>query len=85
MAWESAAAMPTTLSREIEAYQALLPEIKSKHGAVWALVADARLVQVFEEFDQAAKYADDQFPNDQVLIRHTSEHRGIAPFIVSKR
>ncbi len=76
--------MATPLTQEIEAYKALLPEIQSKHGSVWALVAHAKLVKVFDEFDQAAKYADDQFPNDQVLIRHTSEHRGIAPFIVSK-
>ena len=77
--------MATTLSQEIEAYNVLLPDIKSKHGEVWALVAHQRLVEVFKEFDQAAKFAEDRFPNDQVLIRHTAEHRGIAPFIVSRR
>lgn len=76
--------MSTALAQEIEAYRTLLPEIKSKHGDVWALVAHARLVRVFDEFEQASKYADAQFPNEQVLIRHTSEHRGIAPFIVSR-
>ena len=77
--------MTTTLSQEIEAYKSLLPDIKNEHGACWAVVSDAKLVEVFEEFEQASRYADERFPNSQVLIRHTSKHRGIAPFIVSKR
>lgn len=72
----------TTLSQEIEAYKTLLPEIKRRHGDVWALVSGARLVEVFEEYEQASRFADDQFPDRDVLIRHTSEHRGVAPFIV---
>jgi hypothetical protein len=76
--------MASALSKEIEAYKALLPEIKSKHGDVWALVAHQQLVEVFEDFDQAAKFAEDRFPHDQVLIRHTGERRGMAPFIVAR-
>lgn len=77
--------MPSALEQQREAYLRLRPQIIADKGEGWALVAREALVEVFADFDVAASYADEHFPNEAVLIRHTSEHRGIAPFIVSVR
>ncbi len=77
--------MPTELERQREAYFRLRPQIVAERKEGWALVAREALVEVFEEFDAASSYADKHYPSEEVLIRHTAEHRGIAPFIVSKR
>lgn len=77
--------MPNALDRQKAAYFQLRPQIVADKREGWALVAREALVDVFAEFDVAASYAVEYFPNEDVLIRHTSEHRGIAPFIVSKR
>ena len=68
--------MPDVLDEQIEAYEALLPEIKRDHG--W----DRRLVATFEGFSAAAAYAHDHFGKRQVLIRHTDSRKiETAPFI----
>jgi hypothetical protein len=69
------------LDREIEAYQALLPSIRLKHGSVWALVVRGKLVSTFKEFSEAAKYSIANFKDEQVLIRHTDERLETAPFV----
>jgi len=77
--------MPGALDRQLAAYYRIRPQILADKKEGWALVAGEALVRVFEEFDAAALYADQHHPNEPVLIRHTGEHRGVAPFIVSKR
>ena len=77
--------MADALARQLEAYQRLRPKILAENEVGWALIVGESLVQVFGAFDEAARYADKHFPDKQVLIRHTAEQRGIAPFIVSKR
>jgi hypothetical protein len=74
--------MRDPLDEQIEAYQAMLPEIKKEHGLVWALVAHRELIKTFGVFDVAARYAVEHFPNEQVLIRHTSERSEMAPFLL---
>jgi len=73
--------MGDALDEQIEAYQALLPEIRSKHQSGWALVAKRGLVKLFSEFSEAAQYAQDNFGNEPVLIRHTDEKPETAPFV----
>ena len=51
----------------------------------WVLVAREAVVKVFDEFEEAALYADEHYPDEDVLIRDISERRGIVPFIVTKR
>lgn len=73
--------MADALDDQIEAYQALLPEIRRKHQSGWALVAKRRLVKLFGEFSEAAQYAQVHFGSEPVLIRHTDEKPETAPFL----
>ncbi|MCR5873881.1 hypothetical protein LRS10_06640 [Phenylobacterium sp. J426] len=75
--------MPDALELQLEAYHRLRPKLIEENQSGWALVAREALVRVFAEFEEAARYADQYFSNEQVLIRHTSEQRGMAPFIAS--
>jgi hypothetical protein len=77
--------MPGALDRQLDAYRRYRPQLLAENRQGWALVAREALVQVFAEFSEASQYADEHYPDEPVLIRHTSEHRGIAPFIVSER
>lgn len=74
--------MPDALAEQIEAFRNLLPQILREHGSVWAVIADRRLVSTFKDFADAAKYANDRYPNQQVLIRHTAKREEFVPFIV---
>jgi hypothetical protein len=73
--------MSDALDDQIEAYRALLPDIRTKNPPGWALVAGRRLVRLFGEFSEAAQYAQDNFGNEPVLIRHTDEKPETAPFV----
>lgn len=77
--------MPDALQQQLEAYRRLRPQLVAENQNGWALIAREALVRVFNEFEEAARYADQHYSNEQVLIRHTAEHRGVAPFIVSHR
>jgi hypothetical protein len=77
--------MSAALDRQLAAYYRERPQILQNGKEGWALVAREVLVSVFDEFEAAAQYADEHYPDEQVLIRHTAEQRGVAPFIVSKR
>jgi len=76
--------MSAELDRQLEIYRQCRPQMLADDKMGWALVAREALVQVFDEFDSAARYADEHYPDEQVLIRHTSDQRGVAPFIVAK-
>ena len=73
--------MATTLLQEIDAYKALLPEIRNRYGSVWALVVNRELVSTFREFSDAARYVIAHHNQEQVLIRHTDEQLETAPFV----
>jgi hypothetical protein len=77
--------MSDDLNRQLAAYHRLYAKITAENEPGWALIAHEELVKVFSEFDEASVYADEHFRDEQVVIRHTSEHRGIAPFIVAHR
>lgn len=77
--------MADALNKQLAAYHRLLPTITAEHEPGWALIAREEFVKVFAEFEEASAYADTHFPDEQVVIRHTSEHRGVAPFIVAHR
>jgi hypothetical protein len=77
--------MPDALDEQIEAYEALLPEIKKSHGSVWVLVADRKLVSTFKEFSAAVRYANSHYGPKAVLIRHTDERTTeSAPFVQTR-
>ena len=65
--------MRDALDEQIEAYEALLPSIRKQHGSVWVLIADGQLIETFDAFSAAAKYARASYGQKQVLIRHTDE------------
>lgn len=73
--------MRDALDEQIEAYEALLPQIKKKYGSVWAVVAGRKLVQTFTDFAGAAGYVKDHLAGEQALIRHTDEGTLTAPFV----
>jgi hypothetical protein len=77
--------MPNELAAQKEAYLRVHPRLLAEKKSGWALVARGELVDVFLEFDAASSFADKNYPNEQVLIRHTAEQAGIAPFIMSAR
>jgi hypothetical protein len=77
--------MSDDLNRQLAAYHRLHPKIIAENAPGWALIAREELVKMFDDFDDASAYADMHFPEEQVVIRHTSEHRGVAPFIVAHR
>lgn len=70
-----------SLTREIHAYEGLLPSIVRDHGSGWALIAHEKFVRLFEDFAEAARYADQNLPGEQVLIRHTEAVQDSAPFL----
>ena len=74
--------MRDALDVQIDAYTALLPDIRRSYGSVWALVAGERLVRTFPEFASAAEYALRCHGGEQVLIRHTDERLETAPLIM---
>lgn len=69
------------LDREIAAFEGLKPELRAKHGVGWALVAHQEFVRMFHDFSDAARYADEHFRGEQVLIRHTEAVQDSAPFL----
>lgn len=73
--------MRDALDEQIEAYEALLPQIRRTHGSVWALVAHQELIETFSDFPSAARYAQEHCASEQVLIRHTDETTETAPFV----
>ncbi len=74
--------MRDDLDAQIEAYERLLPEIKSLHGSSWVIITDEKLVGAFGAFPEAAKFAHENFPQRAVLIRHTDSRKvETAPFI----
>ena len=74
--------MADALDEQIEAFQALLPEIKARHGSTWVLIADRQLVGAFPSFPAAARFASETYGRQEVLIRHTDERLAeSAPFV----
>ncbi|HEY1425548.1 MAG TPA: hypothetical protein VGF50_02645 [Caulobacteraceae bacterium] len=74
--------MPDALDEQIEAFEALLPDIKRRYGSAWVLVADRKLISTFPAFAAAARYASEHFGRRPVLIRHTDEKPvESAPFV----
>ncbi len=71
----------TTLEREIQAYEAMLPDILREHGSVWAVVSSERLVKTFRDFADAARYVHENYRDADVLIRHTRGVQDSAPFL----
>ena len=69
------------LDRDIQAYGRMRDDIKRKHGSVWAIVKEEQLVDTFQQFSQAARYAVTNLSGQSVLIKHTDERLESAPFV----
>ena len=75
--------MSQALDRQsLGAISGYAPKSSRENPIGWVLIAQENLVRVFSEFSDAVKYADENFPEEQVLIRHTSEQRGTIPFVI---
>lgn len=70
-----------SLKREIEAYESMLPDIRRDHGSVWVVMVHEKLVETFRAFADAARFVDANYQDQQVLIRHTDQHKESAPFV----
>jgi hypothetical protein len=57
------------LLAEIEAYDAMLPELQTAHSGKWVLVHDRKLIGLFESSDAAATEAVKRFGRGPYLIR----------------
>ena len=73
--------MDTALSEEIRAFEQLLPKLRQDCGSAWIVMVDKVLKASFSEFQQAAKFAIDKFPDRQFLIRHTDQQQVDLPFV----
>ncbi len=70
------------LANEISVFEKLLPSIREKHGAVWAVVANRDFQGGFSSFSEAIQYAAKRFPVGQFLVRHTEAQQPYIPFVV---
>jgi hypothetical protein len=69
------------LDREIQAFESMLPDLRQRFGSVWAVLVDKDFKAGFTEFQKAAEYAVEHFPDRDFLIRHTNQHPAHIPFI----
>ncbi len=70
-----------SLDREIAAYEGMASQLRAQHGSGWVLIAHQKFVQMFGDFSEAARYANDHLKGEQVLIRHTEAQQDSAPFL----
>jgi hypothetical protein len=57
------------LDTEIEAFDAMRPELEAEHMGEWVLIHDHDLISIFATFDQAAQQAVASFGRGPYLIR----------------
>ena len=73
--------MADALAREIDAFQRLLPRIRTEYGSVWAVIAHEDLQCAFPDFSSAAKYALANCSDTEFLIRHTDLQQAHIPYV----
>ena len=69
------------LDREIAAFEGMASQLKASHGSGWVLMTRQTFIRMFEDFSEAARYADEHYRGQQVLIRHTERVQDSAPFL----
>lgn len=57
------------ISKDIAAFERLLPKLEQEHAGKWILIVDEELVQAFETFEDAASEAVVRFGRGPFLIR----------------
>lgn len=65
--------MNVDLSREIAAFRRTKPKLIQDFGSVWVIFVDDDLKGHFLSFQEAANFALEHFPDEQFLIRNTTE------------
>lgn len=74
-------AMSGKMDAAVSDYERLLPEIRAKHGATWAVVAKASLQGAFRSYGEAAEFALRNFAPGEFLIRNTHAQAPYIPFV----
>ncbi len=70
------------MSETISAFHAQRPRLLREHGPAWVVFVGNECKGAFKDFDAAATFALDNFPDAQFLIRHTEEHVPHVPLVV---
>ena len=71
----------TALQTEIDAFERDVGQYRKTWGPSWVVVVGAEAKGHFPEFDAAAHFAIDNFPEADFLIRHTDPEPEFIPFI----
>lgn len=69
------------LDLEIAAFEGIASQLKARHGSGWVLMAHQTFIRMFGDFSDAARYADEHYRGENVLIRHTEAVQDSAPFL----
>lgn len=70
------------LDAAISAFERLLPAIKDRYGASWAVVAEDSLQGAFDTYGEATAFAVGRFEPGTFLVRHTQSQAPYIPFLV---
>ncbi|MFI4975636.1 MAG: hypothetical protein ACHP84_13935 [Caulobacterales bacterium] len=65
--------MSDTMDKQSEAYLRMLPRLQKDYGLSWIVMVNQRVKAHFDDFEKAASFAIENYPNSDFLIRHTSE------------
>ncbi len=71
----------SNLSEEIKTFQRFLPDLRRRHGDVWAVVSSQKVEGTFQTFSDAAEFSISKLGGAKVLIRHTNAPQPHIPFI----
>ena len=71
----------SNLSEEIATFQRFLPDLRRRHGDVWAVVSGQKVAGTFQTFSAAAEFSMSQLDGVKVLIRHTNAPQPHIPFV----
>ena len=69
----------TDLTKEIEAYKKMQPELEAKHTGKWVLIHDEKLIDIYESFEIAAESAVHLFGSGPYLIRQVGAPPMVLP------
>lgn len=59
----------TNLTREIESFERMRPELERQHSQKWAVFHEGALVDVYDDFQTAAAESEERFETGPYLIR----------------
>ncbi len=63
----------STLTKEIQAYEAMLEKLETDHFGKWVVFHDEELEGIYESFDEAAQESIKKYGRGPYLIRKVGE------------